>query len=481
MGTRSQGWVFAFVVVLGLARVTHADPKSDLDKAAKTAMENYDLMDYDAAKKSLEKAIKSADTKFPKDPVTAKLHLYLGITTFAGGDQDGAKKEFVVAAKIDPKIQIEAAYKAPELTKLLDAAKSEAGGTSAGDPGDGVDCASVKGLSFKEPDGGKGGIAQPIEVHLASDVTAVKVAVMYRSEGSADYSEGKLTKSGGCKYTGAIPASALKGSILHYYVAAFDGTGKAIKTASAGSATAPNILEIAPGTGKAGPDDGEDPISGKGKGKGKDKTKTVAVAGGDKPGGDVSGGVLAGGKPARVFIAVVGGTGFGYVKGDTEAGNQVQNCCIGNSLVVITPELGYYVNSQISIGIAGRIGLPIGANVNPPNALHSTIAPAAVLRLRYTLSHTGEGIRLMGQIGGGVMRNTIKLEMQAGGGDTDIVAQGPLLIGGGIGFMKKLSNNLAFIADLSALAGIAVVNKLGTARMNTGVGGDVSLGLAVGF
>ncbi|MEO8705501.1 MAG: hypothetical protein ABI867_36055, partial [Kofleriaceae bacterium] len=85
------------------------------------------------------------------------------------------------------------------------------------------------------------------------------------------------------------------------------------------------------------------------------------------------------------------------------------------------------------------------------------------------------------QIGGGVMRNTIKLEMQPGGGDTDIVAQGPLLIGAGIGFKKNLSGNVAFVADLSALAGIAVVDKLGTAKLNTGVGGDVTLGVAVGF
>src|SRR5258706_992894 len=163
MGTRSQGW-FAVVVVLGLVRGAAADPKSDLEKAGKTAMENYDLMDYDAAKGAIAKTIKTADAKFPKEPVTAKLHLYLGITTFAGGDQDGAKKEFVVAAKIDAKIQIEAAYKSPELVKLLESARSEAGGGGKADPvDDGVDCASVKGLQFKEPDGGKGGIAQPIE------------------------------------------------------------------------------------------------------------------------------------------------------------------------------------------------------------------------------------------------------------------------------------------------------------------------------
>ncbi len=43
---------------------------------------------------------------------------------------------------------------------------------------------------------------------------------------------------------------------------------------------------------------------------------------------------------------------------------------------MVTPELGYMVNHQLSIGIAARIGLPIGANVDPPNATHSTVEAA---------------------------------------------------------------------------------------------------------
>lgn len=462
----------ALLVTL-LGGTAAAGPKEDADKAGKAAMESYDLMDYEAAKKSLDKAIAAATkAKLDKEPALAKLYVYLGITTFAGGDADGAKKAFINAIKIDGKIQIEPAYKSPELTKLLEAARSEAGGGSVGgatEPGDGTDCTSVKGLQFKEPDGGKGGIAQPIEALLATDITAARVSVMYRSEGATDFTEVKLAKSGACKYTGAIPGTALKGSMLHYYVAAFDANNRPITGATAGNARTPNLLEIAPGSG-----DVEDPIGG-----GKGDKKGGGGAGGS--GGSISGGGQVTSKPTRVFVALVGGTGFGYVTGITEANNEVQTCCVGNSLVVLTPELGYFVNPQLSIGLAARIGFPVGANVDPPNATHSTIAPGAMLRVRYALSHTGEGLRVMGQLGGGVMRNTIKLQMQSGGGDTDIVAQGPLLVGAGIGFMKKLSNSVAFMADVSALAGIAVVDKLGTARLNTGVGGDVSLGVAVGF
>jgi hypothetical protein len=88
----------------------------------------------------------------------------------------------------------------------------------------------------------------------------------------------------------------------------------------------------------------------------------------------------------------------------------------------------------------------------------------------------------MGQVGGGIMRNTIKLDNSMPGMDTDVVAQGPLLVGGGIGFSKRLGGSVSFIADLSALAGIAVVDHLGSApKLNNGFGADLSIGLQLGL
>ncbi len=479
MGTRCQGGTALAVtllvvgLVVGLGRSVHADPKADIQAQAKTAMESYDLMDYPAARKSLTATLAAAKkAKLDKDPVVAKVHLFLGLAAFADGDSDGAKTEFVAAVTIDPKIQIDAAYKSPELVKLLDQAKAESSGGGGGGAIEpkGDDCAAVKGLQHNIIDTGKAGGAQPIEAMVGSDITPVKVSVMYRIEGAADFVETKLTKQG-CKYTGAIPAGAMHGSLIHYYVAAYDGNNKVI--AGKGSSGSPNIMELSGSASIKG--DEEDPIGG-------GKKQPKGGGGGGTSGGAVSGGVLVGGKPAKVFVAVAGGTGFGYVTGNTEGGNTVQNCCIGNSLVVVTPELGYYVNKQLSIGIAARIGLPLGANVNAKDAdSHSTIAPAGLIRVRYGLTGD-EGIRVMGQIGGGVMRNTIKLDQQmASQGDTDIVGQGPLLIGAGIGYSKKLSGNIQFIADFSALAGIAVVKELSGLKVNNGVSADLALGLAVGF
>ncbi|MGE0551480.1 MAG: tetratricopeptide repeat protein [Kofleriaceae bacterium] len=462
MRTRSWGLVVATAVMLlfGSVRSAHADAKGDIQAKSKAAMDSYDQMDYDAAKKQLNQALTIAKrAKLDKDPAVARVYLQLGITQLASGDQEAARLSLLTAVQLDAKIQIDAAYKSSELTKLLDEAKSSIGG----EPAAGDDCASVTGVQHTIIDTGRAGAAQPIELLLGSDIKPARVSVMYRSEGATEFTEGRLVKQGGCKYTGQIPATAMHGSLVHYYVGAFDANNRLL--AGKGSAGAPNLLELTTGGPVASASDTEDPITG-------------ARPGGSKPsGGDIVKGVVVAGKRPKIMFQVAGGTGFGYVTGNTEGGGMVEKCCLGTSLLVVTPELGYNVTRRLAISLAARIGLPIGANVEP----HATVAPGGMIRVRYTFSDTGSGIRLMGQVGGGVMRNTIKLEEAEPGMDTDIVAQGPLLVGAGLGYVRKLSSSVSFVADVSALAGIAVVDKLGTSVLNTGVGADVSLGLSFGF
>ncbi|MEP6862380.1 MAG: hypothetical protein ABJE66_17275 [Deltaproteobacteria bacterium] len=479
--------VFRFVApiaaLLLFAGPVHADPKGDVTAKIKAAMEAYDSFDYDGAKKQLTAAIATAKkSKLDKDPVLAKAYLDLGIVAFAVPDEGAAKAAFVDACKIEPKIQIDVAYKSPELAKLLEIARGEAGsGGGAGNApitdggpsldlggGGGADCGSVKGLEHTLIDTAKAGAPQPIEAMLGSDVKASKVSVMYRKEGSTDFTEVKLTKQGDCKYVGAIPASAMKGSLVHYYVAAYNEGAKPV--ASKGSSGSPNIIEISGVAAKGGGDD-EDPIGG-----GK-KPSGGGAGGGSSE--DLSSGVTVTPKgPQKVYLAAIAGSGLGYLTGTTEGMNTVKNAGLGRSLVVLVAELGYYVNPQLSIGAAFRMGLPIDANVDG----HATGAPGGLVRVRYALSPTGEGLRVMGQVGAGYLRNTLKLDAtMTTGGDTDIVAQGPLLLGGGVGYMKRLGNTVAFVADFDVLAGIAVVKKVGLSPMNSGVSADAQIGFAIGF
>lgn len=471
--------LLALCAILVTFRIAHADGRGDVEKKIKEAMEQYDLMDYDAAKKLLNQALQTAKkANLAKDTVSAKAYLDLGIVDFVNGDQAGAKEAFATAASIEPKIQIDPAYKTAEMAKLLDASRGAASGggeSGGGEPGEAAaDCSSVKGLQHDIIDTAKGGAPLKIEALVGSDVKPAKVSIMYRPEGATDFSEVKMSASG-CKYTGSIPASGLRGSLVHYYVAAYNEAGKPV--AAKGSQGSPNIIEVTaptPGSAKSGPSDDEDPISGK---------KVVASSGGGggdstSSGGEVSSSVTVGPKHQKIYVAVAGGTGFGYVTGTTEGMNPVKSCCIGASLVVIQPEIGFNVSPKLAVAVAGRIGIPMGANIDG----HATAAPGVLLRVRYALSPTGQGVRVMAQAGAGVLRNTIKLDNAMPGMDTDIVAQGPLLIGAGIGYTKALSGNIAFIADLSALAGIATTSQaFSSPKLNTGVGADLSLGLQLGF
>jgi hypothetical protein len=471
MGIRSLAALAAlFVVALGLSRSAAADPKADMAQKTKEAMESYDMMDYDAAKKLLGQALAIAKkAKLEKDQAAAKIYLSLGIAVFAAGDQGGAKAAFTVAVQIDPKIQIPAEYRQPALVKLLDQVRAEIAPAPVEPPPPpppppGVDCGAVTGVQHTIIDAGKTNLSTPIEALIGSDVAPAKVSVMYRPEGATDFIESRLTKQGECKYTGSIPASAMKGTVLHYYVAAYDANNRVI--AGKGSSGSPNIMELTPGP--VGKGDTENPLGG---------GQKQEPSGGS--GGAVHGGAAVVVKPAKAYFAVAAGTGFGYVTGKTEFDNTVENCCIGNSLLVITPELGYYVSPQLSVGVAARLGVPLGANM--PG--HSTLAPGGVARVRYALAPSGEGVRVIGQLGAGILRNTIKLNNNGEGmGDTDIVAQGPLLLGAGVGYTRRLSGKISVVADLSVLGAIAVVKNLGTApNLNNGVSADLSLGVNVGF
>jgi hypothetical protein len=455
-------------LIFCLAAPAQADPKAEVAAKVRAAMASYDAMDYQAAKRLLGQALAIARKgKLDRDPIVAQVYLDLGMAELASSDQEAARIAFLSATQIDPKITVDAAYKSPELVKLLDEARTAATGGGAEPAADGVDCGAVQGLQHTIVARNKGFAAQPIEAAISPDLAPARVAVMYRPEGAIDFVEARLSKQGGCAYAGTIPASAMHGSVVHYYIAAYDANNNVL--AAMGSSGAPKAITL--GAATSATNDTEDPISGGQK----------QPVGSDRGSAGISAGVVAGGTSPRIMVAVSGGTGLGYVAGTTEGGNQVRTCCIGASLVVLTPELGYHVSRKLSIGVAARLGLPVGANIMG----HSTLAPAVFLRVHRAFSASGDGLRVMGELGGGILRNTIKLdttEATGPGMDTDIVAQGPLLVGAGIGYTKHLGKRVAFLVDVDVIAGIAVVDKVGSAiNLNTGIGADLSLGLAVGF
>lgn len=442
-----------------------ADAKNEIEAKIKLALEKYDGLEYEDARKQFNAALTLAKrNKLEDAPVVAKVHLGLGIVYFLGlKDEVSARLSFLSATQIDPKIQIDPAYKTAELAALLEEARAETRGIAPAGPGGPsgpdskaapVDCGAVMGLLHTPVENAAGGADLIIEAHLGKDVRATRVSVFYRSKGEESFIEAGLRKEGECSYVTSIPGTAMRDNLLHYYVAALDGTGAVL--VSKGSEGSPNLIELSAPV--AGSSVDENPLA-----------------------NDL--GKLPTGPRRRglVFVGAAIASGAGYVSGRTEIARNQIRCDVGKCFapgwLTFFPEIGFQPTPNVAISAVARLGLPLGTNIEG----HSTLGPAGLVRVRYAPNRIGDGVQVGASIGGGIIRDVIGLTGAEPGMDVDVVALGPLLMGGNVGYSLPVAGELRFSAELSALVGIPVVDEIGVSALNLGVQIDASVGLTMGF
>jgi len=463
MALRCRALAIAIAITCACFPVpAHAEPRADIAAKTRAAMASYDAMDYEAARRLLYQALALAKrARLDRDPLVARVYLDLGIAQLAVADPEAAKVSFLSAVQIDPKITVEPAYKSSEVVRLLDDARAVAGDSEPVSE----EC-KLRGIQRAVLADARPGVAQPVEVVVGGEPAPARVVVMYRPQDAIDFTEARLSRQAGCRYTGTIPAAAMRGALVHYYIAVYDASNRVL--AAKGSSATPSVLSLAtPGAAiGAARAPGNPPPAG----------PPAAPAPPPAPLGVAREAPVPRG-PRRVAAMFVG-TGIGYVSGKTEGENVVQTCCLGTSAVVLGGELRYQLSERWSLAAVGRLGLPLGANITG----HSTIAPAGFVRVGYTFGGPIDGLHVMAELGAGILRNTIKLTTQTPGMDTDIVAQGPLLAGAGVGYAWRLGRMVAMLVDVDAIAGLAVADKLGSAiHLNTGISGDMRVGVAVAF
>lgn len=439
------------VLLLAMPQTVLADKTgASIKSKTKKAMDEYDMMEFEAAKSLLAEAISIGEKKGSQGVELASAYLNLGIVLFSGlGERDGAAEAFASAVGIDASVELDVAYRTPELAELLKTART---GLSAGGS-----CIQ-EGLEHELVDEAPRGATPEIRVKLGTSVSADKLFVFYRGEGQLAFSKLPMKKEGDCEYMGRIPRAAMQGEFLHYYVVAVDSSGKEIERK--GSSGSPNIIEVAAATGSVSMND-ENPV------------------------GEKDGSILSPGQSKTVFLSVAVGSGTGYINGPTEKIKREVECCFAPALLHLMPEIGYYLSERLSISAAFRMGFPIGANVDG----HATFAPAGLLRFRYApFGSDGDGVQLSGVLGGGIIRNTVVIDEAPDDMNTDTTAMGPLLFGGGLGYIVSLGGPMRLSAEVNALAAVtAGFDEIGTCpgdgcvTPTNGVQFDANLAVLVAF
>jgi hypothetical protein len=435
-----------------------------VDDLNRTGMEDFDLLEFDAAKKKLTDALALVKkARLDKHPVAARTHRNLAVVYASGlNDNDTALVELVAALQIDPSVAIDAAYRTPALTKLYEQAKAGATGKPPEPPPE----PEAIGIQHTPIEEAPGGDAILVTAKVGPELRQYAIKLFYRPAGSETFTPTMMKSAGGAEYQGVIPASATTGVNVHYYIEARNAAGKVV--AAAASSGSPNVISILRPKKAPSGDDDENPLSHK-----NDDGTTVDT---QAPG--------AGKK--TLFIGVAVGSGGGFVNGQTEVSQQDVTCCFAVAPLHILAEVGFWLDPTLSISLLARIGIPLGANVDGA----ATAAPAAFVRVTKGLGRGPSGFYLHGDVGGGFIRYIIKLRRTSTGGiegDTDTIATGPLFLGGGAGWRKALGGPASFFIDLNVEVGIPIIKEIGggngSAPIKPGfaVNADLSLGVAFSF
>lgn len=418
----SQRWI-GVGLALGLAALAPRLAGAQVEAAAvariallnNKAMDDYDSLEFDAAKKSLLEALsvaRGAGITGGKELVDT--YLNLGVVVGAGlNDRAAAVKYFTAALRIDGTAVLNPTRATPGLEQMFEEARAAAS-QAAAPPSD----------AFRHDPVDMARAGRPIRMRarVSPMLAPDRVVLFYKSTGTRAFAESPMVSRRRGHYAAAIPGGKVRGRSIYYYIEAQDEDGE--RLAGSGTATSPNIISV--------------------KGRTRRRRRKPPEP---EPGKSV------------ISIALMVGTGLGVVNGgesehvQPRVGGAPEQVDInpGGSLTPlhIAPEVTYHLSETWQIGVIGRIQVPVAV----PEKEVSILGEARAKRL------FGEGplrFYLAFGAGGGQIRHRIPLGDYDGKPGTpdnlvDSRVAGVVAFGLGGGVTYTFTENVGVIAELNGL------------------------------
>lgn len=289
---------------------------------------------------------------------------------------------------------------------------------------------------------------------IRGDVGAKTARLYFRQRGQEQFSLAAMNKTKKGWYAGEIPAAAVSGKTVQYYVEAV-GTGNKVMAAT-GDFSSPNLLLLRPGARPAKRENLLMALSTKDDAPEKTTEDENPLAVQDA---EVSAAGEGSGAPGPWWIAVgVGTTGYGWHgSGDLEYRRElsVESGFAGTSPQLLG-EVGFRLNDRNSLSLQARYQVISSEGTNEGRTGRSARgAISGLIRWTYLLRDGGY-IRpfVSGAIGGGEgFRLVINPNKVAGQGGTDTVRGGPVVIGPGAGLSFRLGSRTSVLMEARTLIG----------------------------
>jgi hypothetical protein len=492
----------------------------------KKALDDYDTLEWEAAKKTLLDALMAGKKAgLDNHPVMARTYVHLGAVYVTGfKNRDKAIQSFNRALEIDPSIQLSRGIATQEVNDAFAEAKKQrggGGGTSTAPPppppkkprkgpvmdgdetpapppkkkqqaslstsGDDEDEERDLPVKFKAalecPNEDEAIIDKPATLRcaVAPNVPVAKMFLMYLEPGKEKYTELAMTKSKKGWWTGKIPKKAVTGTSVSYYFEGRDAAG-APKVRN-GEESSPNHLLVMEEDAyiaaksernKNLGDDTENPLL--------RKTGPVEQAKLGRHRENVGEDINFGNR--KWWIGIGAGSGFGYAKGQgLEAVNrssdpayhalasEFQAGGAWAGLLHIAPEFGYQISPNVSVSIEGRF------QYIPQPAKYARFASRGAISglLKVTRYSKQAQIRFFGSgiVGGGEgFRFTVypvdpvlHPELSNVQDFKDTVRGGPIIAGAGVGMYYEATKRASIVLEAHGLAGFPVFSFVADANV----------------
>ena len=492
-------------------RTAMAQDQAAVDKIVqmnKRALDDYDTLDWDAAKRILLDALVAGKKAgLDNHPVMGRTYIHLGAVYITGfKDRQKGLQSFSRALEIDPTIQLSKGIETAEVTATFAEAQRNArggGGASSGGGGDDDNAppppkkkrrgpvmegdassddhpkpkkrhpsgdeepdlpAHIGALDCPEPD--EAIIDKPLTVRcvVAPNLPVASVYLMYRAPDKEEYNEVLMTKSPKGWLQAKIPKKAVTGKSIQFYFEGRNAAGKPV--VANGGSDSPNIVlvveEEAKGEVSAAPhDEDENPLEDN---EGNQRPRLhLGHVDKEREGLDTRYG------KRKWWIGIGIGTGYGYAKGNGfEAVNRSNPNDQFHSLQSqftpglafagigqLEPEIGYAFSPGMALAVTGRLQYTAPAAKYADFTYKGAIGVMAKL-LFYT-KQSQLRFYLGPLLGGGNFRFLGYPDTGATNGYSDFkdtIVAGPLLVGAAGGLYYEASKSVSLVLEINEIAGL---------------------------
>jgi len=170
--------------------------------------------------------------------------------------------------------------------------------------------------------------------------------------------------------------------------------------------------------------------------------------------------------PTQWFFSVAVGTSGGIIGGETEGLEAPVETGPQWAPLHVRAELAAFRNRRYALAISGRLGIPFTVDIGDPPT-----AKSVMLRV-----YRFEGpLRFNVGAGAGYIRYAVGVD----GTSTDAMVAGPILAGGGAGYVFKISKSWRLTFDANVVIAIAPTDKYKGVPNEHALHLDLDVGLAV--